>query len=165
MAKKGGASVYIDLQLKQMVDVIAPIMGTSLSELINSKMEEYLSENSPLEIIDMQILKLESELAELRLEREKVAGALKIHEVISKHDQESRANKEKAEREILKFREEKLSDPEAIRSLTYQVKHKTIDWNVIKTNMSFDTAIDAREAVLTYLLDIGKITSDECRSV
>ena len=77
MAKKGGASVYIDLQLKQMVDVIAPIMGTSLSELINSKMEEYLSENSPLEIIDMQILKLESELAELRLEREKGSRSLK----------------------------------------------------------------------------------------
>ena len=42
MKKKAGVSVYIDLGPKEMVDIIAPLHGTTLSELINHMMENYI---------------------------------------------------------------------------------------------------------------------------
>lgn len=165
MNRKAGVSVYIDLDLKSMVDIIAPVQGTTLSELINNMMEAYIKEHSPCEIIDKRILELENDLLRLKTERETVTKSLNIDGILKPAQEEKDAKQEQETQANIKYRQEKYNDPETIRSLTFQIKKKTIDWNTIRDNFMFSSAIDARLDVLTYLLKIGKITEQDCKGV
>ena len=165
MKKKAGVSVYIDLDLKGMVDIIAPLQGTTLSELINNMMEAYIKEHSPSDIIDKKISELENDILRLKTERATVTKSLNIEDIL-KHAQAEQAAKQEHEAQASQeFRQSKFNDPETIRSLTYQIKKKTIDWNTIKNTLMFPSAIDARIEVLSYLLQLGKIDEHDCKGV
>lgn len=165
MKKKAGVSVYIDLDLKGMVDIIAPLQGTTLSELINNMMEAYIKEHSPSDIIDKKISELENDILRLKTERAAVTKSLNIEDILKHAQEEKEAKQEQEEQANIKYRQEKYNDPETIRSLTFQIIKKTIDWNTIRDNFMFSSAIDARLDVLTYLLKIGKITEQDCKGV
>ena len=165
MNRKAGVSVYIDLDLKGMVDIIAPLQGTTLSELINNMMEAYIKEHSPSDIIDKKISELENDILRLKTERATVTKSLNIEDIL-KHAQAEQAAKQEHEAQASQeFRQSKFNDPETIRSLTYQIKKKTIDWNTIKNTLMFPSAIDARIEVLSYLLQLGKIDEHDCKGV
>ena len=165
MKKKAGVSVYIDLDLKGMVDIIAPFENTTLSEIINKRMEEYIKEHAPLEILDKRISELENELMNLKAEREKIHNSLKVVDFLKQSKELQDAEKEAVKNELNAFRADKYNNPENIRSLTVQIKRKTIDWNTIKENYMFESSIDARNEVLSYLLQLGKIDEHDCKGV
>lgn len=165
MKKKAGVSVYIDLGLKEMVDIIAPLHGTTLSELINHMMENYVKEHAPCEILDKKISDLEIELSTLKSEREACSKSANVADAVKHYQAEQAAKQEHEAQASQEFRQSKFNDPETIRSLTYQIKKKTIDWNTIKNTLMFPSAIDARIEVLSYLLQLGKIDEHDCKGV
>jgi hypothetical protein len=170
MAKKetsirGSCSVYLDMEKKRLVDVTGPLYDKNLSQVLDDALTEYLKQYAPLELLDLEIRRQEEQLAYLKSERSKFSDRKRITEVIQATSQQQAQEVRQQQDSLNKMRDDKFENAENVRSLAYQVQHKTIDWNLIKTRYCYDSAIDAREDVLTRLLALGKIQDKDCSGV
>jgi hypothetical protein len=170
MAKKdtsirGSCSVYLDVEKKRLVDITGPLYDKNLSQVIDDALTAYLKQYAPLELLDMEIRGLEEELANLKAERATFSDSVRITHVIQASAQQQAQEVRQQQDSLKKMRDDKFENVENVRSLSYQVQHKTIDWNFIKTRYCYDSAIDAREDVLTRLLALGKIKDKDCTGV
>ncbi len=170
MAKKetsirGSCSVYLDMEKKRLVDVTGPLYDKNLSQVLDDALTEYLKQYAPLELLDLEIRRQEEQLAYLKSERSKFSDRARLTEVIQATSQQQAKEVRQQQDSLNKMRDDKFENPENVRSLAYQVQHKTIDWNLIKTRYCYDSAIDAREDVLTRLLALGKIKDKDCTGV
>lgn len=170
MAKKetsirGSCSVYLDMEKKRLVDVTGPLYDKNLSQVLDDALTEYLKQYAPLELLDLEIRRHEEQLAYLKSERSKFSDRARLTEVIQATSQQQAQEVRQQQDSLNKMRDDKFENPENVRSLAYQVQHKTIDWNLIKTRYCYDSAIDAREDVLTRLLALGKIKDKDCTGV
>ena len=170
MAKKetsirGSCSVYLDMEKKRLVDVTGSLYDKNLSQVIDDALTAYLKEYAPLELLDLEIRRLEEQLAYLKAEREHFKDSDRLTEVIQATAQQQAQEVRKQKESLTTMRDDKFQNAENVRSLSYQVKHHTIDWNVIKGIYGYESAIEAREDVLTRLLALGKITDKDCTGV
>jgi len=162
---RGSCSVYLDLAKKHLVDVTGPLYSKNLSQVIDDALTAYLQEYAPLELLDMEITRLEEQLAILKAERANFGVNDRISEVI-KATAQQQAQEVRAQKESLDaMRGDRLKNPEKLKSLAYQIKHKTIDWTLIKSRFEYESAIEAREDILTRLLALGKIEDKDCSGV
>jgi len=170
MAKKetsirGSCSVYLDLEKKRLVDVTGSLNDKNLSQVLDDALTAYLKEYAPLELLDLEIRRLEEQLAYLKAEREHFKESDKLTEVIQATAQQQAQEERKKKESLTTMRDGKFQNAENIRSLSYQVKHRTIDWNTIKGLYEYESSIEAREDVLSRLLALGKITDKDCTGV
>jgi len=170
MAKKetsirGSCSVYLDLEKKRLVDVTGSLYDKNLSQVLDDALTAYLKEYAPLELLDLEIRRLEEQLANLKAEREHFKDSDRLTEVIQATAQQQAQEVRKQKESLTTMRDGKFQNAENIRSLSYQVKHRTIDWNTIKGLYEYESSIEAREDVLTRLLALGKITDKDCTGV
>ncbi len=170
MAKKetsirGSCSVYLDMEKKRLVDVTGSLYDKNLSQVIDDALTAYLKEYAPLELLDLEIRRLEEQLAYLKAEREHFKDSDRLTEVIQATAQQQAQEVRKQKESLTTMRDGKFQNAENVRSLSYQVKHHTIDWNTIKGIYGYESAIEAREDVLTRLLALGKITDKDCTGV
>ncbi len=165
MSKKAGVSLYLDIELKKMVELIAPIKGTTLSELINNMMEEYIKLNTPSEILDKRISELEAEILILKREREKIPQSITSEDQGTQISYSQATQVSQEHQDNNNHRQSWHDDLDTIQSLTYQVKDQTIDWTVVAETLIFPSAIDARIEVLSYLLELQTITAQDCKEV
>jgi len=162
---RGSCSVYLDMEKKRLVDVTGPLYDKNLSQVLDDALTEYLKQYAPLELLDLEIRRQEEQLAYLKSERSKFSDRKRITEVIQATSQQQAQEVRQQQDSLNKMRDDKFENAENVRSLAYQVQHKTIDWNFIKTRYCYDSAIDAREDVLTRLLALGKIQDKDCSGV
>jgi hypothetical protein len=162
---RGSCSVYLDMEKKRLVDVTGPLYDKNLSQVLDDALTEYLKQYAPLELLDLEIRRQEEQLAYLKSERSKFSDRKRITEVIQATSQQQAQEVRQQQDSLNKMRDDKFENAENVRSLAYQVQHKTIDWNLIKTRYCYDSAIDAREDVLTRLLALGKIQDKDCSGV
>lgn len=164
MKSKGGASVYIDLDYKRLVDLIAPLCNTNLSEIINDSMIKFVDEHAPLEILDKRIASLEAELTSLKASREALFKSTG-NTIISSQPVPKARPEATIRHETTTQGPINLESPEAINNLVAQIKQQTINWNTAAAEHGYDSAFDARQGILFYLLDLNKITDSDCKKV
>ena len=170
MAKKetgirGSCSVYLDVEKKRLVDITGPLYDKNLSQVIDDALTAYLKQYAPLELLDMEIRRLEEQLATLKAERATTSNSVRITEVIQATAQQQAQEVRQQQDSATKLRDEQFKDEENVRSLVYQIQHKTIDWIHIKNLYFYDNPIEAREDVLTRLMALGKLKNKECSTV
>ncbi len=162
---RGSCSVYLDMEKKRLVDVTGPLYNRNLSQVLDDALTEYLKQYAPLELLDLEIRRLEDQLAYLKAERSKISDSVRLTEVIQATAQQQAQEVRQQKENLDSYRDDLFRNENKIKSLTFQVTHKTIDWNLIKTRFSYDSSIEAREDVLTRLLALGKIKDKDCTGV
>ncbi len=150
---KERANLTVDPEKRAIFDLRYPIHGKTLSDLLDEALDRELGDIAPDLYLEMQIKEMELKLAELKSNHVEAKFLAK--------QRQARKDAETTQEQIDDDLDSRLEDlrntkyEENKKSLSYQIKRKTVDWKVIMNVFGFKNQIEAKVFVTEKLKGEG----------